>query len=129
MTFGFRTRPASKTAKAGRPGSRSSTDELFEMANLYPGSTGLTRTIWVSPRGNARHGPRIQVCQIPGDRMVIDDAASVTVSDHPEVAAGPLPAAAVAEAVRWIILNKQPLLEYWEGKIDTMGLFQQLKKI
>src|SRR5215472_9074543 len=28
--------------------------DLFEMANLYPDTTGLPMTVWVSPRGNAR---------------------------------------------------------------------------
>jgi len=36
-------------------------DELFEMANLYPRTTGLPMTVWVSPRGNARHDVRIKV--------------------------------------------------------------------
>jgi len=26
-------------------------DELFEMANLFPRTTGLPMTVWVSPRG------------------------------------------------------------------------------
>jgi hypothetical protein len=30
-------------------------DELFEMANLFPRTTGLPMTVWVSPRGNTRH--------------------------------------------------------------------------
>ncbi len=34
-------------------------DELFEMANLYPDTTGLPMTVWVSPRGNARHDIRV----------------------------------------------------------------------
>jgi hypothetical protein len=37
------------------------TDELFEMANLYPRTTGLPMTVWVSPRGNARHDVRVKV--------------------------------------------------------------------
>jgi hypothetical protein len=31
-------------------------DELFEMANLFPRTTGLAMTLWVSPRGNAHTG-------------------------------------------------------------------------
>jgi hypothetical protein len=31
-------------------GSDLTEDELFEMANLYPGETGLPMTVWVSPR-------------------------------------------------------------------------------
>jgi hypothetical protein len=33
------------------------TDELFEMANLFPRTTGLPMTVWVSPRENARTTP------------------------------------------------------------------------
>ena len=34
--------------------------DLFEMANLYPGTTVLPMTVWVSPRGNARHDVRVK---------------------------------------------------------------------
>ena len=44
-------------------------DELFEMVNLVPRLTGLPMTIWVSPRGNARHGPRIKVNMTHGRSM------------------------------------------------------------
>jgi hypothetical protein len=30
-------------------------ESLFEIANFYPSTTGLPMTVWVSPRGNARH--------------------------------------------------------------------------
>ena len=36
-------------------------EDLFEMANLYPATTGLPMTIWVSPQGNARHDVRVEV--------------------------------------------------------------------
>jgi hypothetical protein len=40
-------------------------DALFEMANLFPGTTGLPMTVWVSPRGNARHDVRVKVNMTP----------------------------------------------------------------
>jgi hypothetical protein len=45
-----------KTQDAGTAES----DELFEMANLYPRTTGLPMTVWVGPRGNARYDVRIK---------------------------------------------------------------------
>ena len=33
----------------------------FDMTNLTPRMTGLPMTVWVSPRGNARHDVRIKV--------------------------------------------------------------------
>jgi hypothetical protein len=35
-------------------------EDLFEMANLFPRTTGLPMTVWVSPRGNARHDVRVR---------------------------------------------------------------------
>ena len=40
-------------------GSEVEAEDLFEMANLFPVTTGLPMTVWVSPRGNARHDVRI----------------------------------------------------------------------
>jgi hypothetical protein len=45
------------------------TDDLFEMANLFPCTTGLPMTVWVSPRGNARHDVRIKVNLTHGNQM------------------------------------------------------------
>jgi hypothetical protein len=36
-------------------------NDLYEMANLFPRTTGLKLTVWVSPRGRARHDARIKV--------------------------------------------------------------------
>ena len=46
-------------------------DELFEMGNLFPRTTGLPMTVWVSPRGNARHDARVKVNMTHGDQMNI----------------------------------------------------------
>jgi hypothetical protein len=40
-------------------------DDLFQMANLFPRTTGLPVTVWVSPRGNARHDVRVKVNMTP----------------------------------------------------------------
>jgi len=43
-------------------------DDLFAMINLYPQSTGLSMTVWASPRGNARHAPPGSRSAWPGGR-------------------------------------------------------------
>jgi hypothetical protein len=50
-------------------------DELYEMANLFPRTTGLPMTVWVGPRGNARHDVRIKVNLTHGNQMNIDNTA------------------------------------------------------
>lgn len=42
-------------------------DDLFEMANLFPRTTGLPMTVWVSPHGNARHDVRVKVNMAHGN--------------------------------------------------------------
>ena len=41
--------------------------DLFEMVNLYPRTTGLPVTVWVSSRGG--NDFRVKVATTPGDRM------------------------------------------------------------
>ena len=69
--------------------------DLFEMANLFPRTTGLSVTVWVSPRGGARHDVRIKVARTPGDRMDIADAAVVGVPPQPALLYGELKAEVV----------------------------------
>jgi hypothetical protein len=54
-------------------------DELFEIANLYPRTTGLPMTVWVGPRGNARHDVRVKVNMTHGNQMNVDNTAVVAV--------------------------------------------------
>ena len=57
----------------------SDADDLFEMANLFPRTTGLPMTVWVSPRGNARHDVRVKVNMTHGNQMSPANTAVVGV--------------------------------------------------
>lgn len=103
--------------------------DLYEMANLYPRETGLPVTIWVSPRGRARHAARIKVCRVPGDRMVPSNTASVRIQPEPKLVEGELPAAWFEAVARWVTINRNPLLDYWNGTIGTTELSSQLKRL
>ena len=104
-------------------------DELFEMANLFPRTTGLPMTVWVSPRGNARHDVRIKVNMTHGDQMNIANTAIVGVRPSPHVIAGHLPPDDLRAVFEWISLNTAALVDYWDGRIDTIELGQLLKRI
>ena len=71
-----------------RPSSKESAP--FEMANLYPATTGLPMTVWVSPRGHARHGARVKVNVSHGRRMDLDQTAVVTIRPAPRLVEGSL---------------------------------------
>jgi hypothetical protein len=105
------------------------TDDLFEVANLFPRTTGLPMTVWVSARGNARHDVRIKVNMSHGDQMSPVNTAIVGVPPSPRVIAGCLSPDDRQALFEWVSLNMAPLVAYWEGRIDTIELGQLLKPI
>src|SRR5882724_71466 len=104
-------------------------EDLFEMANLYPATTGLPMTVWVSPRGNARHDVRVKVNMTYGDQMNVANTAVVGVRPTPHVIAGQLSQDDRQAVFEWVSLNTAALVAYWEGRIDTIEFGQLLKRI
>ena len=109
--------------------SEDDSEDLHEMANLYPDSTGLPMTVWVSPRGNARHDVRIKVNMTHGERMDITNTAVVAVRPAPRILAGQLSPTDAQAVFEWISLNTEALVAYWEGQIDTARLIYRLRPI
>ena len=104
-------------------------DELFEMANLFPRTTGLPMTVWVSPRGNSRHDVRVKVNTTHGDHMNIANTAVVGVRPSPQLIAGYLSPDDQRVVFEWISLNTAAIDEYSDGRIDTIELGQLLKRV
>ena len=104
-------------------------EDLFEMANLYPDTTGLPMTVWVSPRGAARHDVRIKVNMPHGDQMNIANTAVVGVRPTPRVIAGQLSPADAQAVYQWVLLNTDALVAYWEGSIDMAQMIHALKPL
>ena len=103
--------------------------DLFEMANLYPDTTGLPMTVWVSPRGDARHDVRVKVNMAHGNQMSIANTAVVSVRPTPRVIAGQLSPANAPAVFQWVVLNTDVLVAYWDGQIDTARMIQGLKPL
>ena len=103
--------------------------DLFEMANLFPATTGLPMTVWVSPRGNARHDARLKVCRAHGANMDIGNTSVVAIRPAPRLIAGDLSTADFEAVQAWIALNAPALIEYGDGGIDTIGLAGRLRKL
>ena len=114
--------------KTSETGSAES-DELYEMANLYPRTTGLPMTIWLGPRGNTRHDVRIKVNMTHGNQMNIDNTAVVGVRPSPHLVAGRLSSEDERAVAAWIALNRDAIVAYWDGDIDTVELVQALKPL
>jgi hypothetical protein len=111
------------------PQEASDADDLFEMANLFPRTTGLPMTVWVSPRGNARHDVRIKVHMTHGNQMSPANTAVVGVRPSPHLVAGDLSPDDERAVYAWITLNSAALVAYGDGDIDTVQLAQVLKPL
>jgi hypothetical protein len=105
------------------------TDDLFEMANLFPRTTGLPMTVWVSPRGNARSDVRVRVNITHGNQITPANTAVVGVRPSPHVVAGRLSPDDQRAIFEWASLNTAALVAYWEGQIDPIELGQRLKPV
>ena len=104
-------------------------DDLFEMANLFPHRTGLPMTVWVSPRGGARHDVRIKVNLTHGNQMNAGNTAAIGVRPAPHMIAGRLAPEDQRLVFEWIALNTVALVAHREGQIDTIDLGERLKPI
>ena len=104
-------------------------DEPYEMANLFPRTTGLPMTVWVGPLGNARHDVRIKVNLAHGNQLNIDNTAVVRVRPAPYLVAGRLSSDDERLVFEWIRLNVGMIIAYWDGNLDTAELIQNLKPL
>ncbi len=121
-----RLRTVSPVRRHARPAG--ATADGYEMANLFPRTTGLPLTVWVSPRGGARNDARIKISLTQG-KMDLDNVAVVGIRPKPRLISGKLGADELALVLQWISLNSDALLELWEETIDSVELGRKLKKL
>ncbi len=103
-------------------------EDLFGMANLFPATTGLPMTVWVSLRGNARHDVRINVHMTHGNQIPASTAV-VAVRPSPPIIAGRLSQDDERAVFHWVLLNEAALVAYWDGQIDTIQLGSRLRRL
>lgn len=103
--------------------------DIYEIANLFPRNTGLPVTVWISPRGGARHEVRIRVNPRSGDRIDFEDAAVVAVRPSPRVVHGELSLATWRQVSAWVELNAEMIVDYWDGRLDTTELGSRLQRV
>jgi len=64
-----------------------------------------------------------------GDQMNIANTAVIGVRPSPHVIAGHLLPDDERAVFEWISLNAAAIVEYWDGRIDTIELGQSLKRL
>ena len=111
--------------------------------NIFPDDSGLPMTVWVRPRSNERHGPRIKVCTVHGPRMFPGDTVSVhgprmfprdtvSVTLPPTIRVippGSLPPADLRAVSDWIRLNEAAITAFWESRISGVEFGRRLQKL
>ena len=100
---------------------------LFEMANLFPKDTGLSRAIFVSENIGLRHGPRIKVSSVSGGKMVIQNATVVGILPKPRIIIGKLDLKDKQSIFEWIKINTPLLINLWNRQITQKEFIEQFK--
>jgi hypothetical protein len=104
-------------------------DELEEMISYRKSVTGLDHTIFISPRGMARHAPRIKVAIDPPDSLDPRGHVAVVTISTQTLVEGQLPAKLGKPLRAFLKLNQAVLLDYWDYRIDTDQLRQRLRPV
>ena len=98
-------------------GTQDDSELLFEMANLVQRDTGLPFVVWICPKGNARHDVRVKVSRSP--KAVPSEMISVAIRPNVHVVEGKMGASDLKLLSRWVELNRDVLVRYWDGDIES----------
>src|SRR5262249_23751118 len=105
------------------------TELMEEMVSYRKNITGVDHTVFISPKGQVRHGPRLKVAINPPDSLnPSGESASISIPEG-QVVAGTVDPALLEQIRQFIALNRDALLDYWEYRTDTAQLQQRLRPI
>lgn len=88
--------------------------DLFLMANVHPKRSGLPFVVYISEK-QGRHDVRVKVAAGPKAPPFV---ASVSVRPDVEIVAGDLSAGDFDLVRRWVELNRDVIIGYWERTIE-----------
>jgi hypothetical protein len=104
-------------------------DGLFEMANISPNRTGLPFVVWISPMAGAPHDVRVRISK----ESKVHSTVLMSVAIRPDVhvvSGGKMTAHDLALLKRWVGLNHDVIVRYWDGDIEyTEDAIAALKAI
>ena len=88
----------------------------FDMANLRPERTGLPFVVFISQKGGARHDVRIKLARTAKVRP--SEMLTVAVRPNPRLIRGRIVRGEFDLVNRWIELNHDVLIDYWDDIIE-----------
>lgn len=110
----------------------------YGMSSLRPEDTGLELYVLVRPKPDAKHKiPSIKIRRGRGSFKGQDGVGIVAITEDPKFLNGSgdniqVDAQEWAELVKWLLLNKHILLQYWnefDSGMGTREMEDQLKKV
>jgi hypothetical protein len=107
----------------------------FEISNLSPKSTGLPFVVWISVRSGmflameSRPEHDVHVHVSPKAKATLSEMTAVAVRPDVRIISGRIDADGFALLKRWIELNRDTLVSYWEGEFDTQDALELLRKV
>jgi hypothetical protein len=104
-------------------------EALFEMANLSPKRTGLPFVVWIWPKAGAPHDVRVKISK--GPKVHPSELISVAIRPNVHVVGGgTMSASDLALLQKWVEVNHDVILKYWDGEIEyTEDAIAALKPI
>ena len=104
--------------------------EDWAKVKLPPRLTGLPMAVWITENDGYPHDVRVKVSTLRGGRGSWRTAPLIAVRPQPhEIVPGSLPAADVALVSRWIDLNQDVIIDYWNGVIDFDEVKPRLQQV
>jgi hypothetical protein len=101
-------------------------EDLFAMSSLPGRLTGLPFVVWISPKGSARHDVRVKVS--PSPRAKPGEFVTVAIRPKVKVIDGRMSAADLALLAKWVEINRDALVRFWDGDIEyTTDVLAQLR--
>jgi hypothetical protein len=104
------------SARPGRSEPDAEGQADFGMANLRPERTGLPFIVFISQKGGARHDVRVKVAR--ATRVRPSEMITVAIRPSVRVVRGKLDPQDLDLLTQWIDLNRDTLIDYWNGIIE-----------
>jgi hypothetical protein len=104
-------------------------NEAGHMVSVIKKRSGIDNTLFVSTKGNSRHAARLNIAIDPPNSLN-ESAAKTSMALHDFSTVGEYVPRQLFEQVKTFIeLNRAVLLDYWDAKIDTETMLEQLKPV
>jgi hypothetical protein len=104
-------------------------DEAYLDMKLSPADTGLPMAVWITANEGFPHDVRIKVSLLRGGKGRWSDAVPVSLRPQPRDIADKLSAADFRLVCRWLDLNRQAIIDYWNQDVSAREIWSLLKSL